>query len=243
MTKLFYVLCGLVAIIVLWAIFGSNPMDYIMRKHQEHMTKTLVTRIMKHNDPDYMKKSKKPVPRNSGLDMGADTSADKENLDTSDVLPSRNGLLGPGPAIRSGISGGVGSSTTPRENIQPDVRRSTLQSEPEMVTPPQPVGAAVPVQPNGQPAVQPLQDPIGDGYYPPTPADANKPKPQSVLDPLFRKNNGIPLADGTLVKFAGTKVFAVGADGMEKPLKDGEYHIFNDKFVMRIRGGERYIFQ
>jgi len=219
MTRVHFIAIGIAAILLL-IIFGHNPSKYFERKQMESANKNLVFRIMKHNDPNYGKKPKTPPPRVNGIDMGGDTSADKEAVDPSDN-PS------------------VGRAYRPPNHYNVNPAVTTMGGNPQyQQQQPRQYQQQIPQQPG--PQAQPVA-PVGDGYYPPTPPEAHG--PQSQLEQPFTKPNALVLSDGRMLAVEGTKVYELSGDGTRKPLKDGKYPLLNNTYTMIIRGGERYVYE
>jgi len=206
-----------VAAIVLLIIFGHNPSKYFEKKQMEATNRGLVNRIMKHNDPSFGKKSKTPPSRTSGVDFGADTSADKIPTDPLDSN-ARNGAQARANPYRMG-NNNYASPAAPRiTGLMPPAQAQQPQTQPQA-----PVG--------------------GDDYYPPTPAQAPRTGPQSQLQDLFKKPGVITTQSGIHVAFQGPRAYEIDANGVRKPLKDGKYKMSSDSnYIMTIRGGERVIF-
>lgn len=100
---------------------------------------------------------------------------------------------------------------------------------------------AAPAEPAPSAPIAPPQPAQPQGYYPPPPQPDNA---VPVFDPSAprseRSGSDIKrLADGIMVEYFGTKVFAKTLDGKTTRIPDGKYLIDGGRFLMIVEGGER----
>ena len=228
MTKVHFISIGVIALILL-VIFGHNPSKYFERKKMEAANKSLVYRIMKHNDPAFGKTVKAAPPRNTGIDIGGDTTEDKEAVDTSQSAYSatRRGYRQPAPAAQFNPGTQFNTGGVPAADDSAGTRSQSSQQYRQYQ------------QPQSQ---QQPQAPAADSYYPPAPRSSGQTAPRSELNQQIQKPNGLTMPDGKVAVIEGTKVYEIDSNGAKIPMKDGTYK-FGSAYTMIVRGGERYSYE
>lgn len=256
MSSKWYIIWTLVGMVTLLVIFGNNPMDELRKKRAERQGKQLVEKIEEANN-------KKKGIFGGIMGGGGGINSNARTPGTVDWEEEKKAAEA-AAAAAADPSRAINNMLPQRGTVYNSSPNPFMKANPYIRPTPNSI-----TQDTGRPGTTPRPQGTStrndDGYYPPPPLRKgyNQFGPQSSFEPkplspeeiekleltkkYERKKNAehrhpnFVTDDGHPLEYFGTKVYTYAEDGSRIPMPDGQYQMYNGRWIMKIRGGEQVV--